>query len=286
MSLDAADAAHSLAPWPKGQFSGPGTADSVVAFQPAPIGTYLAARYPEKLRQLQDQWWVEAAKYNVLPLDWRAGIRMNDEAMGRPSLTRGRTKMEYFAGMTGLPDAAPAVLNKSWTITAEVDLPDAKTNGMIVTDGGGMGKGGTVTLTANGKKVAEGRLARTVPNKLSICEGLDIGMDNGSPVDFTYKMPFAFTGKIEKVTIELKPEVAKAPRAGRRRRAASPRGAGGGGARGARLTRQSGGRVAASRRPRLNAAWRSIPPRSRFRIQGSRRRTPGLSPGCPGEKFR
>jgi arylsulfatase len=112
------------------------------------------------------------------------------------------------------------VLNKSWTITAEVDLPDAKTNGMIVTDGGGMGKGGTVTLTANGKKVAEGRLARTVPNKLSICEGLDIGMDNGSPVDFTYKMPFAFTGKIEKVTIELKPEVAKAPRAGRRRRAA------------------------------------------------------------------
>src|SRR5262249_55835226 len=36
----------------------------------------LAARYPEKLRQLQDLWWVEAAKYNVLPLDWRGTIRM------------------------------------------------------------------------------------------------------------------------------------------------------------------------------------------------------------------
>jgi arylsulfatase A-like enzyme len=216
----------------------------------------LAAQHPEKLRELQDLWWVEAAKYNVLPLDWRAVIRMNAEAMGRPSLIRGRTKMEYFPGMTGLPDAAaPPMLNKSWTITAEVDLPDDKTNGMIVThggleggyglylregkptfvynylaverptfagqealpkgktkivvdfvyDGGGMGKGGKITMTASGKKVAEGRLERTVPIQFSICEGLDIGMDGGSPVDFTYALPFAFTGKIEKVTVELKP---------------------------------------------------------------------------------
>jgi arylsulfatase A-like enzyme len=219
----------------------------------------LAKQHPDKLRQLQDMWWVEAAKYNVLPLDWRAGIRMNAELMGRPSLIRGRTKMEYFAGMTGLPDgAAPPMLNKSWTITAEVELPDDKTNGMIVThggleggyglylrdgkptfvynflslerptfagkqalpkgkativvdfgyDGGGMGKGGKLTLTANKKKIAEGRLERTVPVQFSIGEGLDIGMDGGSPVDFTYPLPFSFTGKIEKVTIEVKPEPA------------------------------------------------------------------------------
>src|SRR5262249_13937444 len=97
----------------------------------------LAARYPEKLRQLQDLWWVEAAKYSVLPLDWRGTIRFNAEAMGRPSLVRGRNRMVYYEGMTGLPDAAaPPMLNKSWTITAEVDLPDSETSGMIVTHGG------------------------------------------------------------------------------------------------------------------------------------------------------
>ena len=45
-----------------------------------------------------------------------------------------------------------------------------------------------------------------MPIKFSISEGLDIGMDGGSPVDFTYELPFAFTGKIAKVTVELRPE--------------------------------------------------------------------------------
>ena len=222
----------------------------------------LAAKYPEKLRELQDLWWIEAAKHSVLPLDWRAGIRFNAELMGRPSLIRGRARMEYFPGMTGLPDAAaPPMLNKSWTITAGLDLPDNKTSGMIVThggleggyglylrdgkptfvynylalerptfaaeeplpkgkamivvdftyDGGGMGKGGNISVTANGKKIAGGRLERTVPVQFSIGEGLDIGMDGGSPVDFTYEMPFAFTGTIEKVAIELKPQASAQP---------------------------------------------------------------------------
>jgi len=69
-----------------------------------------------------------------------------------------------------------------------------------------MGKGGKITMSANGTKIAEGRLGKTVPVQLSFGEGLDIGRDVGSPIDFTYKLPFAFTGKIEKVTIELKPE--------------------------------------------------------------------------------
>jgi arylsulfatase A-like enzyme len=215
----------------------------------------LAAKNPEKLRQLQDLWWAEAAKYNVLPLDWRAAIRMNAEAMGRPSLTRGRKSMTYYPGTVGLPDAAsPPMINKSWTITADIELTDEKTNGMIVThggleggyglylrdnvptfvynflsvdrptftakeplpkgktklvvdfkyDGGGMGKGGTITLTANGKTIAEGRLAKTIPIQFSLGEGLDVGTDIGSPVDFTYKLPFTFTGKVEKVTVDLK----------------------------------------------------------------------------------
>jgi arylsulfatase len=66
-----------------------------------------------------------------------------------------------------------------------------------------MGKGAAVTMTANGKKVASGRLERTIPIQFSLGEGIDIGMDSGSPVDFTYKLPFAFTGKIERVTIQL-----------------------------------------------------------------------------------
>jgi len=219
----------------------------------------LAQKHPEKLRQLQDLWWVEAAKYNVLPLDWRAVIRLNAEAMRRPRLSAGRTKMTYFPGTIGLPDAAsPPMCNKSWTITADVDLPDNHTNGMIVThggleggyglylrdgkptfvynflsvdrptftgkdplprgktrlvvdftyDGGGMGKGGKITISANGKKVAEGRLERTIPIQLSLGEGLDIGRDVGSPIDFTYSLPFEFAGKIEKVTIELNPKAA------------------------------------------------------------------------------
>ena len=73
-------------------------------------------------------------------------------------------------------------------------------------DGGGMGKGGTITMTANGEKVAEGRLERTIPVAFSLGEGLDVGMDVGSPVDFTYTLPFAFTGTIEQVEIDLKPE--------------------------------------------------------------------------------
>ncbi|HVK62558.1 MAG TPA: arylsulfatase [Bdellovibrionales bacterium] len=217
----------------------------------------LADEHPEKLRELQDLWWVEAAKYSVLPLDMRGTIRLNSELMGRPSLIRGRTKIEYFEGMIGLPDgAAPSILNKSWTITADVELPDDKTNGMIVThggleggyglylkdgkptfvynflsidrptftsekplakgktkivvdfayDGGGLGKGGVVTITANGERIAGGRLERTIPISISIGEGLDIGMDCGSPIDFTYELPFKFTGKINKVTIELRPE--------------------------------------------------------------------------------
>ena len=215
----------------------------------------LADKYPDKLRQLQDLWWVEAAKYSVLPLDWRAGIRLNSEAMGRPSLIAGRTKMTYYPGTIGLPDgASPPMINKSWTITADIEVPDGKAEGMIVTqggleggyglylrdgkptfvynylsidrptfaakdplpkgktklvvdfiyDGGGPGNGGAITMSANGKKIVEGRLERTIPIQFSLGEGLDVGMDVGSAVDFTYKLPFAFTGKIEKVTVELK----------------------------------------------------------------------------------
>jgi len=71
-------------------------------------------------------------------------------------------------------------------------------------DGGGMGKGGTITLLANGRKIGEGRVEKTAGIKYSLYEGQDIGEDSGSPVDFTYTPPFAFNGQLHKVTVELK----------------------------------------------------------------------------------
>jgi hypothetical protein len=66
-------------------------------------------------------------------------------------------------------------------------------------------------MSANGKTIAEGRLARGIPVQFSLGEGPDVGMDIGSPVDFTYKLPFAFAGRIEKVKIDL--DAPKAPAA-------------------------------------------------------------------------
>jgi hypothetical protein len=62
------------------------------------------------------------------------------------------------------------------------------------------------TRLANGKKIGEGRVDKTTPFKYSLFEGQDIGEDTGSPIDFSYAPPFKFTGKLGKVTVELKPE--------------------------------------------------------------------------------
>jgi len=87
-------------------------------------------------------------------------------------------------------------------------LPAGKVNLKVDIDyqgkPGEFGKAAKVTLYVNGAKSSEGQLPKTIPASISISEGLDVGMDAGSPVDFTYKLPFRFTGKIEKVIIELK----------------------------------------------------------------------------------
>jgi arylsulfatase len=80
-------------------------------------------------------------------------------------------------------------------------------------DGGGTGKGATGTLSVDGKQVAQAKIERTVPIRYSLDEGLDVGEDTGTPVNLTYDVPFKFTGKIEKVTIDLKPmEAATVPK--------------------------------------------------------------------------
>jgi arylsulfatase len=71
-------------------------------------------------------------------------------------------------------------------------------------DGGGVGRGGVASLTVDGQDVAQGRIEKTVPIRISLDEGLDVGEDTGTPVNLNYDVPFKFTGSIEKVTIDLK----------------------------------------------------------------------------------
>lgn len=93
--------------------------------------------------------------------------------------------------------AAPKTGNRA-------DTPDILPRpGFHFTGQVGMGKGGQLTLGADGKPAASGRLERTVPVQFSIGEGSDIGMDGGSPVDFSYSLPFAFTRRIDHVEIDL-----------------------------------------------------------------------------------
>jgi hypothetical protein len=161
----------------------------------------------------------------------------------------------YETPLAALPESsAPDLKNKSFTITAEAEIPAGGAEGMIFTqggftggwgfyiqqgklvglhnqvaleryrvvssepvpagkvtlamdfkyDGGGMAKGGTMTLSANGRKIGEGRVEKTTPFKYSLYEGQDIGEDTGSPIDFSYTPPFKFTGKLGRVTVEVK----------------------------------------------------------------------------------
>ena len=97
---------------------------------------------------MQDAFDVEAKKYNVYPLDSSFASRA-DPAI-RPSLTRGRSEFVYFPGMIRIPEgSAPDFKNKSWTIAAEVAIPQGSANGVLATMGGRYG--GWALLMQDGK---------------------------------------------------------------------------------------------------------------------------------------
>ena len=97
----------------------------------------LAAAMPDKLKQMQDLFYAEAAKHDVLPLDNSSLTRWNAP---KPNLTGGRKVFTYTGPLTGIPNSgAPSILNKAYTITAEVTIPKGGAEGMIVTDGGRFG---------------------------------------------------------------------------------------------------------------------------------------------------
>src|SRR5271157_1246342 len=97
----------------------------------------VAAKMPDKLKQMQDLFYAEAKKYHVLPLDNTSLSRWNAP---KPNLTGGRTVFTYTGTLTGVPNSgAPNILNRPYTITAEVTIPEGGAEGMIVTDGGRFG---------------------------------------------------------------------------------------------------------------------------------------------------
>ncbi len=212
----------------------------------------LADKEPAKLRALQDLFWIEAAKYNVLPIDNRRVERMDVSL--RPSPMAGRSVFTYYDGQTRIPEgSAPDLKNKSFKIAADVEIPEGAANGILTTqggrfggwslclldgkpafqynaagvfeysivakdklapgrhalmvsfdyDGGGVGKGGKVTISVGDKPIAEGRIERTIPFRISIDETLDIGEDTGTPVSKDYQVPFRFTGKLNRVVVRL-----------------------------------------------------------------------------------
>src|SRR5882672_2007414 len=221
----------------------------------------LAAKNPDKLRELQAVFLKEAAKYNVFPMDNSLLTRI---LTPRPSATAGRTSFTYSGENANIPVGnAPSILNKDYTITAEITVPKGGAEGMIVTlggrfagyglyllkgkpvfvynlldlkryrweggvggadglgvglkpgkhtivfdfkyDGPGPGKVGTGVFTVDGRVLAKQTIPHSIPILMSIDETFDVGVDTRTAVEASYKLPFRFTGKIDKLTFKLGP---------------------------------------------------------------------------------
>ena len=100
----------------------------------------LAAKYPDKLKELQRLFLAEAEKYNVLPLDDRRVERFVPTIAGRPALMWGRTSVTLYPGMSALLENATLdIKNRSHTITAEIEVPQSGGEGVIIAQGGRFG---------------------------------------------------------------------------------------------------------------------------------------------------
>ena len=97
----------------------------------------VAPANPEKLKELQGLFLEDARKYDVLPLDATVATRL---VAPRPNITAGRSEFTYTRSMTGIPQGdSPLLLNCSYTITADIEIPEGGAEGMILTSGGRFG---------------------------------------------------------------------------------------------------------------------------------------------------
>ena len=111
--------------------------------------TNLAAKYPERVKAMKQKFIAEAKKYQVLPLDASVASRI---VAPRPNITAGRSEFVYTTPMVGLPQGdSPFLLNTSYTVTADITVPETGGDGMILTSGGRFAGYGFYIL--NGKPV-------------------------------------------------------------------------------------------------------------------------------------
>jgi arylsulfatase len=211
----------------------------------------LSRDHPDRLHELQRLWLIEAVKYNVLPLDDRFIERASPTLAGRPQVVKG-TRQLLFGGMGRLPEnTIIEYKNRSFALTAELEVPEGGGDGVIVAvggiiggwalylkggvlkyvynffgldhttiegapvppgtrqvrmefayDGGGIGRGGGVTLFIDGAPVGQGRLERTEPFVFSADETCDIGFDSASPVSPDY-LTGALRGEVNWVEFDV-----------------------------------------------------------------------------------
>jgi arylsulfatase len=94
----------------------------------------IAAKHPDKVKAMKAMFIEEAKKYQVFPLDASVAARI---ATPRPNITAGRSEFVYTRPMTGLPQGdSPALLNSSFTVTADIEVPAGGAEGMLLTSGG------------------------------------------------------------------------------------------------------------------------------------------------------
>ena len=216
----------------------------------------LAAANPQKLKELQDLFTKEAIRNHVYPLDDRRSERFNAAIAGRPDLMGARKSLTLYEGMTGIAENAFInVKGRPHSITAEIEVPQAGADGVIIAQAGRFGgwslymkggrvhevhnygglehftvssekplapgkhtiryaftpdspkpgSGGTSQLRIDDEQPTEAKVGRTMPFAYSGDEGVDVGTDNETPVTEEYAEGHnQFTGKIHKVTVELK----------------------------------------------------------------------------------
>lgn len=213
----------------------------------------VAEANPQKLADMQRLWLIEAVKYNVVPLDDRTFERLNPDLAGRPQLIRGNRQL-LFPGMRVSENCVLTLKNKSYSVTANITVPESGVTGVVITqggmvggwslyayegrlkycynflgidhymvtaeqplppgkhqvrmefayDGGGLAKGGDVTLYYDGKLVGQGRVERTQPMIYSADEACDVGADSGSPASPDYgPTGNKFSGEIDWVQIDI-----------------------------------------------------------------------------------
>ncbi len=144
----------------------------------------LAAKMPAKLKEMQALFAQEAKKYHVYPLD---NSQFQRAITPRPSATAGKTVFTYSGEMAGIPlGSAPSILNRSFTITAEVEVPEGGGDGMIVTAGGWSGGFGLYLL--KGKPVFTYNLLQLLQPRWAGEQALVQGKHT-IVFDFTYDGP-------------------------------------------------------------------------------------------------